>query len=133
MTKTKKTCDRCQRPIRRGNFCNECRYMLDAEIRKQVLEDLATKKQPYVKYLLDTAGILDGVYSMVEGLRSPPEGSLELRGSCVNSGIAIRLVLKTMALTKNLVLQLEADKHRDQPELLEVQVLKLLEELEEYD
>lgn len=37
---------------------------------------------------------------------------------------------KALQLAKELALQLEADKHRDQPELLEVQVLNAIEELE---
>lgn len=39
-------------------------------------------------------------------------------------------VAKALRLAKELALQLEANKHRDQPELLEVQVLNAIEELE---
>lgn len=40
-------------------------------------------------------------------------------------------VVDFIALAKELAIQMEADKHRDQPELLEVRVLLAAEELEE--
>jgi hypothetical protein len=39
-------------------------------------------------------------------------------------------VAEALRLARELALQLEADKHRDQPELLEVRVLNAIEELE---